>query len=143
MLLFYTPWKHQKTFSFSDVFRGYRKATPGCNGLRWLVGSRYGRKKTFCQNNDKFGCSFIKNDIVYVFTLYLQIPIILSLFKIDALNFTIYILTILISSLKTYVVGLHNPISKSNFLNDKRLYFLFIIVKRKPKTNKVKKLRLL
>ena len=33
MLLFYTPWKHQKTFRFSDIFRGYRKATPGCNGL--------------------------------------------------------------------------------------------------------------
>ena len=33
VLLFYTPWKHQKTFRFSDVFRGYRKATPGCNGL--------------------------------------------------------------------------------------------------------------
>ena len=29
----YTPWKHQKTFSFSDVFRECRKATPGCNGL--------------------------------------------------------------------------------------------------------------
>ena len=34
MLLFYNPWKHHKTFRFSDVFRGYRKATPGCNGLR-------------------------------------------------------------------------------------------------------------
>ena len=33
MLLFYTPLKHQKTFRFSDVFRGYRKVTPGCNGL--------------------------------------------------------------------------------------------------------------
>ena len=33
MLLFYTPWKHQKTFTFADVFRGYRKATLGCNGL--------------------------------------------------------------------------------------------------------------
>ena len=33
MLLFYTLWKHQKTFRFSDVFRGYRKAAPGCNGL--------------------------------------------------------------------------------------------------------------
>ena len=32
VLLFYTPWKHQKTFRFS-VFRGYKKATPGCNGL--------------------------------------------------------------------------------------------------------------
>ena len=31
VLLFYTPWKYQKTFS--DVFRGYGKATSGCNGL--------------------------------------------------------------------------------------------------------------
>ena len=34
VLLFYTPWKHQKTFRFSDVLRGYIKATPGCNGLK-------------------------------------------------------------------------------------------------------------
>ena len=34
VLLFCTPWKHQKTFRFSDVFRGYRKATLACNGLR-------------------------------------------------------------------------------------------------------------
>ena len=34
MLLSYTPWKHQKTFRFSDIFRGYRKATLGCNGLK-------------------------------------------------------------------------------------------------------------
>ena len=33
VLLFFTPWIHQKTFRFPDVFRGYRKATPGCNGL--------------------------------------------------------------------------------------------------------------
>ena len=25
------PWKHQKTFRFFDVFKGYRQATPGCN----------------------------------------------------------------------------------------------------------------
>ena len=31
MLLFYIPWKHH--LRFFDVFRGYRKATPGCNGL--------------------------------------------------------------------------------------------------------------
>ena len=40
VLLFYTPWKHQKTFRFPDVFRGYTKATPGCNGLnkrRWII----------------------------------------------------------------------------------------------------------
>ena len=34
VLLFYTSWKHQKTSRFSDVFRGYRKAAPGCN---WLI----------------------------------------------------------------------------------------------------------
>ena len=33
VLLFYTPWIHQKTFRFCDVFRGYRKAIPGCNGF--------------------------------------------------------------------------------------------------------------
>ena len=33
-LLFYTSWKHQKIFRFSDAFRGYRKATLGCNGLK-------------------------------------------------------------------------------------------------------------
>ena len=34
VLLFYTPWKHQKTWEFS-VSREYKKATPGCNGLNW------------------------------------------------------------------------------------------------------------
>ena len=37
VLLFYTPWKHQKTLKFSDVLRGYIKATPGCNGLKPIV----------------------------------------------------------------------------------------------------------
>lgn len=32
VLLFHTSCK-QKTFSLNDVFRGYRKATPSCNGL--------------------------------------------------------------------------------------------------------------
>ena len=36
MLLFYTPWKYQKTLRFSDILKGSRKATPGCNGLSWL-----------------------------------------------------------------------------------------------------------
>ena len=35
VLLFYTPIKHQKNKMFY-VFRGYRKATPGCNGLTKL-----------------------------------------------------------------------------------------------------------
>ena len=33
MHLFSTPWKHQKTVRFSDVFRRYRKGTLGINGL--------------------------------------------------------------------------------------------------------------
>ena len=36
---FLYPWKHKKTFRFSDVFKGYRKATPGCNGLKPLLNS--------------------------------------------------------------------------------------------------------
>ena len=32
-MLIYVPWKHQKSWTFSDVFRGYRLATSGCNGL--------------------------------------------------------------------------------------------------------------
>ena len=38
LLFYYTPWKHRETFRFYDVFRGYRKATPGCNGLVKLQG---------------------------------------------------------------------------------------------------------
>ena len=68
--------------------------------LRWLVGFRY-EKKTFCENSDKFGYSFIKNDIMFMYILCIYKEIItLSLFKIDTLNFTMYILTILTSLLK-------------------------------------------
>ena len=48
--------------------------------------------------------------IYFIFT---KNPIILSLFKIDSLNFTIYILTILTCPLKIYIIGLHNLISVS------------------------------
>ena len=34
LVSFDTPWKHQKTFVFSDVFRGYRKRPVAWNGLR-------------------------------------------------------------------------------------------------------------
>ena len=33
LVSFYTPWKHQKTKSFSDVFRGYRKIQVTWNEL--------------------------------------------------------------------------------------------------------------
>ena len=36
----FTPWKHQKTFRLSDVFRGYGNATLGWNGLTSLEASQ-------------------------------------------------------------------------------------------------------
>ena len=42
---FLYPWKHQKIFRFSDVFKGYRKATLDCNGLI---------KESWCLFNDEF-----------------------------------------------------------------------------------------
>ena len=33
---FYTPWKHQKTLWFSDVFRVWRKDALGANGLKYI-----------------------------------------------------------------------------------------------------------
>ena len=62
---------------------------------------------------DKFGYSFIKNEIIFMYipSIYKK-NIILSLFKIDALNVTMYIFTILTCPLiKIYVTGLHNLIS--------------------------------
>ena len=90
-------------------------------------------KKTFCQNSDKFCCSFITNDIMFMYLLYIyKKPIILSLFKIDTLNFTMYILANLTCSLKTYV-RLHNLISINIFFTIKDHSFS---LKRKPKTNR-------
>ena len=63
-------------------------------------------KKIFCQNSDKFGHSFTKN-----FPCIYKKPIILSLVKIATLNFTMYTLTIVTSTLNINVIGLH----KSNF----------------------------
>ena len=62
---------------------------------------RIKKKKIFCQNSDKFGNSFIKNDVMFMYLLCIYIkPVILGLFKIDTLNFTMYILTILTCPLK-------------------------------------------
>ena len=96
-------------------------------------------KKIFCQNSDKFEHSFIKNDIMFMYTLcFYKKNIILSLFRIDTLNFTVYILTILTCPLKIYVIGLHNLISMNIFFIIKGQFF-FIIVKRQQKTNKLLK----
>ena len=54
--------------------------------------------------------SFIKNDITFMNLIYIyKKPIILSLFKSDTLNFTMFILANLTYPLKTYV-RLHNEI---------------------------------
>ena len=45
MLLIYTLWKHQKTFRFSDVFRGYRQARLDCIGLNDKAYTRKENKK--------------------------------------------------------------------------------------------------
>ena len=74
---------------------------------------------------------------MYLLCIYKK-PIILSLFKIDTLNFTMYILTILTCPLKIYVIGLHNLISMNIFFTMKD-QFSFIIVKRHPKANKLLK----
>ena len=77
-------------------------------------------EKTFFQNSGKFGYSFIKNGIMFMYIHYnYKKLIILSLFKIDTLNFTMYILTILTCSWKTYIIGLHNLISMSIFFSIK------------------------
>ena len=68
-------------------------ATPGLFKVACRV---HIRKKTFCQNSDKFGQSSIKTVIMFMHMLYNQKKaVILSLFKTDTLNFTMYILTIL------------------------------------------------
>ena len=73
-------------------------------------------KNHFCQNSDKFGYSLIKNDIIFMYLLCIyKKPVILRLFKIDTLNFIMYILTILTCPLKIYVIRLHNLISMNIF----------------------------
>ena len=61
---------------------------------------------------------------MYLLCIYKK-PIILSLFKIDTLNFTMYILTILTCPLKIYVIGLHNLISMNIFFIIKGHSFLY------------------
>ena len=90
-----------------------------CKFDRLLVAFRYG-KKTFCQNSNKFGYSFIKTDIMFMHLICIyKRNIILSLFKTDTLNFTMYIFTILTCRLKTYVIRLCNLISMNIFFTIK------------------------
>ena len=73
-------------------------------------------KNTFCQNSEYPRYCFIENDIMFMHLLCIyKKAIILSLFKIDTLSFTMHILTILACPLKTYVVRLHNLTSMNIF----------------------------
>ena len=93
-------------------------------------------KKTFCQNSDKFGCSFIKNGIMFMYVLYIYTkPTILSLFKVDTLNFTTYIFANLICPLKTYV-RLHNLISMNIFFAIKDRSFSLAFFRKTNRSQK-------
>ena len=73
------------------------------------------KKKTFCENNEKFGYSFIKMTLyLCIYFVFTKNPIILSPFKINTSNFTMYILTILTCPLKIYVIRLCNLIKKDH-----------------------------
>ena len=74
-------------------------------------------EKAFCQNSDKFGHSFIKNDIrfMHLVCIYKK-PIILKLCKIDTLNFAI----------KTN--KLKKPFKNSNFFKT-QFQFVFFTIK--------------
>ena len=62
---------------------------------------------------------------MYILCIYKK-NITLRLFKIDALNFTMYILTILTSPLKIRIIELHNLISINIFFNIKEhLHYIF------------------
>ena len=70
---------------------------------------------------------------MFMYLLYIyKKPIILSLFKINTLNFTMYILT---SSFKKSDFVKCN--FNENFPRSKGLWFSFVIVKRHLKTNKL------
>ena len=101
--IFFIFFSHQKFFvklffsHITTVFTSYKVA---CRVQIW--------KKIFWQNSDKFGPRFTKNDIMYMYFLCIyKKTIILSLFKITTLNYTMYILTILTCTLNIYVTGLH------------------------------------
>ena len=63
---------------------------------------------------------------MYILCIYKK-TIILSLFKIDTLNFTMYILTNLTCPLKIHITGLHNLISIKIFfaIEDDHGFFFY------------------
>ena len=59
---------------------------------------------------------------MYILCIYKKKNIVLSLSEIDTLNFTMYILTILTWSLKTYVIRLHSLISMNILFTERRIF---------------------
>ena len=78
MLLFYTPWKHRKTKRFSDVFRGYRKATPGCNGLNKMLNIDF-HNICLCRFKDKYSVRFKETGQFNLYKVNLRIALSLSI----------------------------------------------------------------
>ena len=82
-------------------------------------------EKNILSKCDKFGYSFIENDIMFIYIHCIYRKNILSLFKTDTLNFTMYDLMILTCPLKIYVIGIHNLISVNIFFTIKDHSFSF------------------
>ena len=94
-------------------------------------------EKHFVKIATSFVTVFLKMTLcLCIYFIFTKKIIILNLFKIDTLNFTTHILANLTFPLKTNV-RLHNLISTIIFF--RRSQFFFIIVKRKPKSNRLKK----
>ena len=80
------------------------------------------------KNSNRFSYSFIKNDIMFIFLLCIYKKFItLNLFKIDTLNFIMYILAILTWPIKTYIIRLRNLVS---------LIFIVVLYNFKEKAEK-------
>ena len=85
MHLFSTPWKHQKTLRFYDVFREQIKCVLGTNGLTVLVSKFQTNKCDLC------GSIFdeiikLKVHLAIVFTVEIMSPIHRRVFKVFTLN---------------------------------------------------------
>ena len=90
--------------------------------LRQLVGFRYEEKHFVKIVTSLVTVLFKMKLYMYILCIY-QKAIVLSLFEIDTLNFTMYILTILTCPLKTYVIRLHNLISMKIFFTEIKIIF--------------------
>ena len=112
--------------------------------LFWVGGGEWGYMKHFLGGWGWVGVSGVVAlfDNAHLLYIYKKKPIILNLFKIDTLNITMYILANMTCPLKAYV-RLHNLISINIFFTTKdhsfSFAFFFIIVKRKPKANRLQK----